>query len=125
MRTPRLTSPAPTAEITTPHWYRDLSIRTRIFGLTAVLLLGLIASTLTGMVNGNRASDLHAESLAAVGVQQKVEAARYNLLWAANWQNITAWRARGAGGAAAAAPDGDNLKAYKDGAAGFEKLFTI
>ena len=46
------------------------------------------------MVNGNRASDLHAESQAAVAVQQEVEAARYNLLWAANWQNITAWRAR-------------------------------
>src|SRR3954454_6383400 len=125
MRTPRLTSPAPTAEITTPHWYRDLSIRARIFGLTAVLLLGLIASTLTGMVNGNRASDLHAESQAAIAVQQQVEAARYNLLWAANWQNITAWRARVDGGAKAAAEGGDNVAAYRDGAKGFEKLFSI
>src|SRR6478609_9754499 len=75
--TPRPTEP-PTA---TPdrHWYRDLSIRARIFGLTAVLLLGLIASTVTGVVNGNRASALHAESQAAVGIQQQVEAARYNL----------------------------------------------
>src|SRR3954469_19671340 len=116
MRTPRLTSSAPAAEITTPHWYRDLSIRARIFGLTAVLLLGLIASTLTGLVNGNRASDLHAESQAAVAVQRQVETARYDLLWAANWQNITAWRARVDGGAAAAAPDGDNVSAYRDGA---------
>src|SRR5689334_186267 len=124
MRTPRRSHPASTAAVA-PHWYRDLSIRTRIFGLTAVLLCGLIASTVTGMVNGNRASELHAESQAATGVQQQVEAARYNLLWAANWQNITAWRARVDGGAVAAAPTGDNVKAYKDGAAGFEKLFTI
>src|SRR3954469_16557285 len=125
MRTPRLTSSAPAAEITTPHWYRDLSIRTRIFGLTAVLLCGLIASTATGMVNGNKASALHAESQAATNVQQQVEAARYNLLWAANWQNITAWRARVDGGAAAAAEGGDNVKAYRDGAKGFEALFAI
>jgi methyl-accepting chemotaxis protein len=120
-RTPSTSSPETVAR----HWYRDLSIRARIFGLTAVLLLGLIASTVTGMVNGNRASDLHAESRAAVAVQQEVEAARYNLLWAANWQNITAWRARVDGGAVAAAPDGDNVAFYTDGATGFEKLFSI
>ena len=118
-RTPSTSSPGTVK----PHWYRDLSIRARIFGLTAVLLLGLVASTATGLVNGNRASDLHAESLAAVAVQQEVEAARYDLLWAANWQNITAWRARVDGGAVAAAPDGDNIAFYQDGAAGFEKLF--
>src|SRR6478736_8335429 len=125
MRTPRRTTSASAAEAITPHWYRDLSIRARIFGLTAVLLLGLVASTATGMVNGNRASALHAESQAAVGIQQQVEAARYNLLWAANWQNITAWRARVDGGAVAAAPDGDNVAAYRDGAKGFEGLFSI
>src|SRR3954467_10926623 len=102
-RTPSTSSPEPVAR----HWYRDLSIRARIFGLTAVLLLGLVASTLTGMVNGSRARDLHAESQAATDVQRQVEAARYNLLWAANWQNITAWRARVDGGAVAAAEDGD------------------
>jgi methyl-accepting chemotaxis protein len=107
------------------HWYRDLSVRARVFGLTAVLLLGLIASAVTGEVNGDRASRLHAEAEAAVGVQQQLEAARYDLLWAANWQNITAWRARVDGGAVAAAPDGDNVAAYRDGAAGFEELFSI
>src|SRR3954468_17000069 len=125
MRTPRHTTSAPAAETVTPHWYRDLSIRTRIFGLAAVLLLGLIASTVTGVVNGNRASALHAQSQAAAGVQRQVEAARYDLLWAANWQNITAWRARVDGGAVAAAEGGDNVKAYRDGATGFEKLFRI
>ena len=111
MRTPARTTSASTAETSAPHWYRDLSIRARIFGLTAVLLLGLIASTVTGLVNGNKAHDLHAESEAATHVQQQVEAARYNLLWAANWQNITAWRARVDGGAAAAAEDGVNVAA--------------
>ena len=107
------------------HWFRDLSVRTRVFGLTAVLLIGLAASAATGMVNGNRASALHEEARAAMVVQQQVEAARYDLLWAANWQNITAWRARVDGGAVAAAADGDNVAAYRDGAAGFERLFTI
>ena len=78
------------------------------------------------MVNGNRASELHAESQAAVAVQQEVEAARYNLLWAANWQNITAWRARVDGGAVAAAPDGDNVALlHATAPTGFEKLFSI
>jgi hypothetical protein len=115
----------PESKAVASHWYRDLSVRTRIFGLTAVLLLGLIASTVTGMVNGHRASDLHAESQAAVGVQQQVETARYELLWAANWQNITAWRARVDGGAVAAAENGDNVPNYRDGAKGFEQLFAI
>src|SRR4051794_16086210 len=118
-------TPPVSPETVARHWYRDLSVRVRIFGLTAVLLLGLVASSAVGMVNGNRAGDLHAESEAAVAVQQEVEAARYELLWAANWQNITAWRARVDGGAVAAAEDGDNVAAYRDGAAGFEKLFSI
>ena len=125
MDTGRRTPSTSSSETVARHWYRDLSIRARIFGLTAVLLLGLVASTVTGLVNGNRASDLHAESQAAVAVQQEVEAARYDLLWAANWQNITAWRARVDGGAVAAAPDGDNVAFYTDGATGFEKLFAI
>jgi methyl-accepting chemotaxis protein len=107
------------------HWYRDRGVRSRVFGLTAVLLFGLGASTVTGVVNGQRASDLQNQADAAVAVQKQVETARYDLLWAANWQNITAWKARVEGGAAAAAPDGDNVAAYRDGAEGFEKLFAI
>ena len=79
------TNGARTPTAVASHWYRDLSLRARIFGLTAVLLLGLVASVVTGSINGNRARELHAESQAAVAVQQQVEAARYNLLWAANW----------------------------------------
>jgi methyl-accepting chemotaxis protein len=107
------------------HWYRDRGVRSRVFGLTAVLLLGLGVSTATGLVSGERASDLQVQADAAVVVQQQVEAARYNLLWAANWQNITAWKARVDGGATAAAPHGDNVATYRDGAEGFEKLFAI
>ncbi|MGK5115741.1 methyl-accepting chemotaxis protein [Geodermatophilus sp. CPCC 205506] len=108
-----------------PHWYRDRSVRTRIAALTAVLLLGLLASTVTGLVNGQRTDRLNARVDDAVALQQQLEAARYDLLWAANWQNITAWKARVDGGAAAAAPDGDNVAAYRDGATGFEQLFAI
>src|SRR5215218_5932826 len=107
------------------HWYRDRGVRTRVFGLTAVLLLGLGVSTATGMVSGEHASDLQAHADAAVEVQRQVEAARYDLLWAANWQNITAWRARVDGGAVAADPNGDNVAAYRDGADGFAALFDI
>jgi hypothetical protein len=107
------------------HWLRDRGIRGRIFGLTGVLLLGLLATTVTGAISRDRVAQLNDEVTAAVEVQRQVEAARYDLLWAANWQNITAWKSRVQGGALAAAPGGDNVKAYQDGATGFEKLFTI
>ena len=99
MRTPRRTTSAAAPSRSRPHWYRDLSIRTRIFGLTAVLLLGLVASTVTGIVNGSGPATCTPSPRPRSRVQQQVEAARYNLLWAANWQNITAWRARVDGGA--------------------------
>ena len=107
------------------HWYRDRGVRTP--GLRSdrrPRFSGSSSSTVTGAVNGDRASDLHARADAAVVVQQQVEAARYNLLWAANWQNITAWKARVEGGATAAAADGDNVAMYTDGAEGFEELFA-
>jgi methyl-accepting chemotaxis protein len=115
------------AHLTPPtrHWYRDRGVRARVFGLTAVLLLGLGVSTAAGLVNGNKASDLQAQADAAHVVQQQVETARYDLLWAANWQNITAWKSRVEGGAAAADPAGDNIAFYRDGAEGFERLFDI
>ncbi|MGY1602055.1 methyl-accepting chemotaxis protein [Geodermatophilus sp. SYSU D00815] len=108
-----------------PHWWRDRGVRARIFGLTGVLLAGLLAVTLTSAISRSRVAELNDEVTAAVEVQRQVEAARYDLLWAANWQNITAWRARVDGGAVAAAPNGDNVPNYEDGAAGFEELFAI
>ncbi|NYJ05343.1 methyl-accepting chemotaxis protein [Petropleomorpha daqingensis] len=106
-------------------WWRDQGVRARIFGLAAVLLIGLLAVTVTSTISRNEIDRLNDQATAAVGVQREVEAARYQLLWAANWQNITAWRARVDGGAAAADPNGDNVKNYTDGAKGFEKLFGI
>jgi methyl-accepting chemotaxis protein len=90
-------------------WWRDRGVRARIFGLTAVLLIGLLAVTVTSTVSRGTVADLDDEVTAAVQVQRQVEAARYELLWAANWQNITAWRARVDGGAVAADPNGDNV----------------
>ncbi|MBB3086170.1 methyl-accepting chemotaxis protein [Geodermatophilus sabuli] len=107
------------------HWYRDRGIATRIFALCSALVLGMAAATVSGVVGTSRISDLNAEATAAVGVQRTVEAARYDLLWAANWQNITAWKARVDGGPVAADPNGDNIAAYRDGASGFEELFAL
>jgi methyl-accepting chemotaxis protein len=107
------------------HWFRDRGIGTRIGALCVALLLGMVAATVTGIVGTQRLSDLNAEATAAVGVQRTVEQARYDLLWAANWQNITAWKSRVDGGAVAADPNGDNVAAYRDGATGFERLFAL
>ena len=106
-------------------WYRDRGIATRVFALSTALLLGMVAATVTGIVGTQRVTTLHEQATRAVAAQRTVESARYELLWAANWQNITAWRARVDGGAKAAAPDGDNIKNYTDGAHGFEALFSI
>jgi methyl-accepting chemotaxis protein len=113
------------ADISARHWYRDRGIATRIFGISAALMLGTVAATVTGVQGTQRVGELHEEATAAVAVQRTVEDARYDLLWAANWQNITAWNARVVGGQTAAAPDGDNVANYTDGAEGFEKLFDV
>ena len=107
------------------HWYRDRGIATRIFAVSTALLLGTVAATVSGVVGTQRVGDLHEEATAAVDAQRTVETARYDLLWAANWQNITAWQARVVGGEVAAAPDGDNVAFYTDGAEGFDELFAI
>ncbi|MGY1848648.1 MULTISPECIES: methyl-accepting chemotaxis protein [unclassified Blastococcus] len=116
---------APRPDATGRHWYRDRGIGTRIFAVCAALLLGMLAATVTGITGTQRVADLHAEARDAVAAQRVVEGARYDLLWAANWQNITAWKARVEGGAVAAAADGDNVAAYRDGATGFEALFDL
>jgi hypothetical protein len=48
---------------------------------------------------------------------RQVEAARYDLLWAGTGRT-SAWKARVEGGATAAAPGGDNVAMYRDGAEG-------
>ncbi|MGZ4464767.1 MAG: methyl-accepting chemotaxis protein [Nocardioides sp.] len=101
--------------------FDDLSLRLRIFAIVAVLFLGIAVVTATALRGGSTVDASQQEWSRAVSTQQQVERGRYELLWLANWQNITAWKSRTDGGAAAAATDGDNLKNYADGVAGFEK----
>jgi methyl-accepting chemotaxis protein len=107
------------------HWYRDRGIATRVFALSAALLFGMVAATVTGIVGTQRVAALHEQATRAVAAQRTVASARYDLLWAMNWQNVTAWRSRVDGGAKAAAPDGTNIKHFTEGASGFEKLFAM
>jgi methyl-accepting chemotaxis protein len=106
-------------------WWRGRGIGARIAALTAVLVVGLLIVSGAALYTQQRTSTLEGDVEAAIGVQDEVQAAKYELLWASNWQNITAWRARVDGGAVAADPAGDNLPNYADGAAGFEQLFTV
>jgi methyl-accepting chemotaxis protein len=101
--------------------FNDLSLRVRIFAIVAVLALGTLVVGATALRGGATVDDRQQEWSEAVSTQQQVERGRYQLLWLANWQNITAWKTRVDGGAPAAATDGDNLANYNDGVAGFEK----
>ena len=81
--------------------------------------------TLTAAAGAGKVAAYGDDLNRAVAVQDAVEQARYDLLWASNWQNITAWKSRSDGGATAAAPDGDNLTNYQDGVDGFERIFEV
>jgi methyl-accepting chemotaxis protein len=117
-------SPSSRRSIRLP-WISNRTIRTRVLGLSVLMGVVAIAVTFTAAA-GSRSVEHETTKLAAqVQAQDAIEAARYNLLWASNWQNITAWKVRTADGAAAAANGGDNLKNYDDGVAGFEKLFAL
>jgi len=100
--------------------FDDLSLRVRIFTIVGVLALGTIVVGATALRGGATIDDRQRDWSTAVATQQQVERGRYQLLWLANWQNITAWKTRTDGGAVAAAPDGDNLPNYQDGVDGFE-----
>jgi methyl-accepting chemotaxis protein len=100
--------------------FHDLGLRVRIFTVVAVLFLGIAVVTGTAMRGSSTVDARQHDWSRAVATQQQVERGRYQLLWLANWQNITAWKARTDGGAAAAAVDGDNVKNYSDGVKGFE-----
>jgi methyl-accepting chemotaxis protein len=102
-------------------FFDDLSIRTRIFAIVAVLALGIAVVAAAAGVGSSTVNKRQAEWNRAVVVSEQVEQGRYNLLWLANWQNITAWNSRTKGGATAAAVGGDDLKNYQDGVKGFEQ----
>jgi methyl-accepting chemotaxis protein len=97
----------------------DRSLRTRMFAVVLLLALGTAAVAVVALSGSRAVEDKQRSWAGATAVQAQVEQGRYQLLWLANWQNITAWNARTAGGAAAAAVDGDNLKNYQDGVDGF------
>ncbi len=100
--------------------FNDLSLRVRIFAIVAVLVLGTVVVGVTALRGGATIDERQEDWSTAVSTQQQVERGRYQLLWLANWQNITAWKTRTDGGAKAAAVDGDNLPNYDDGVKGFE-----
>ncbi|MFC7493945.1 MULTISPECIES: methyl-accepting chemotaxis protein [unclassified Nocardioides] len=107
------------------HLIGDRSIRTRVLALAAFLGVMTLVVTVTAAVGARQVAGYGDDLDRAVAVQDSVEQARYDLLWASNWQNITAWKSRSEGGETAAAPDGDNLKNYQDGVDGFEQIFDI
>ncbi|WNB85222.1 methyl-accepting chemotaxis protein [Cellulomonas sp. ATA003] len=117
--------PMPSQIPSEPSPSRRGGIRARIVGVTALLVVGTLVVAGTASYGTARIGDLEDQLGAAVDVQDTVERARYDLLWASNWQNITAWRARVDGGAVAADPAGDNLPNYTDGVDGFESLFAL
>jgi methyl-accepting chemotaxis protein len=100
--------------------FDDLSLRFRIFTIVGVLVLGTVVVGATALRGGSTIDARQRDWSTAVSTQQQVERGRYQLLWLANWQNITAWKTRTDGGAAATAVDGDNLPNYTDGVEGFE-----
>ena len=44
------------------HWYRDRGISTRIFAISAALMLGTLAATVAGIHGTQRVGDLHEQS---------------------------------------------------------------
>ncbi|SDB91137.1 methyl-accepting chemotaxis protein [Sanguibacter gelidistatuariae] len=121
----KTTDSAPTTASTPSSWWRDRSIATRIGVTVALMGLGLGLVSGVALVGQERVKDIDDRVTAAVGVQMDVADAKYQLLWATNWQNITAWKSRVDGGAVAAAPDGDNVKTYRAAVVEFEKVFDI
>ncbi|MCW2772016.1 MAG: hypothetical protein JWN91_342 [Nocardioides sp.] len=99
--------------------FHDLSVRVRIFAIVGVLVLGTVVVGAAALRGGSTIDDRQHDWSEAVATQQRVERGRYQLLWLANWQNITAWKSRTEGGASAAAVDGDNVANYTDGVNGF------
>ncbi len=110
---------------TLDRWWSDRGIATKIGALAALCAVGLAALGGFAIAGQERIAGLDEQMQQATAVQDDVQDAKYQLLWATNWQNITAWRARVDGGAVAADPAGDNVTTYRAAVAEFEKLFDI
>ncbi|WP_150118287.1 methyl-accepting chemotaxis protein [Cellulomonas sp. B6] len=107
---------------TRPHRLRfaDRSVRTRVFTIAAVLMLGLVVVATTSLQGAARVAALRDRADEAVAVQARVEAGRYGMLWAADYLAIMAWSSRVAGGDVAAATGGDNMTGYSQGITEFQ-----
>jgi methyl-accepting chemotaxis protein len=101
-------------------WFDDRSVRTRIFAIVAVLMLGLVVVTAAALQGSNRVAALRDRADESVRVQARVEAGRYGMLWAADYLAIMAWSSRVDGGDVAAAEDGDNMAGYQEGISEFQ-----
>lgn len=110
-----MSSPAPTRR-----WFNDRSIRTRVFAVVAVVLIGLGVVTATALQGASTVAHLRGQADSALEVQRRVEAGRYGMLWSADYLAIMAWSSRIDGGAVAAAVGGDNITGYDQGISQFE-----
>jgi methyl-accepting chemotaxis protein len=106
-------------------WWADRSIATKIAALVVTSSVGLVAVSGLALHGQTVSDDLSGRMQAAVDVQDEVQDAKYDFLWATNWQNITAWKSRVDGGAVAAAPDGDNVTTYRQAVTDFERVFDL
>jgi methyl-accepting chemotaxis protein len=102
-------------------WFDDRSVRTRVFAIAAVLMLGLAVVAATALQGAARVAALRDRADDAVQVQARVEAGRYGMLWAADYLAIMAWSSRVDGGAVAAATGGDNMAGYQQGITEFQE----
>ncbi|SCX43514.1 methyl-accepting chemotaxis protein [Klenkia marina] len=106
-------------------WWADRGIATKIAALVVTSSVGLVAVSGLALRGQAVSDDINSRMQAAVEVQDQVQTAKYDLLWATNWQNITAWKSRVDGGAVAAAPDGDNVTTYRQAVTDFERVFDL
>ncbi|WP_163276631.1 methyl-accepting chemotaxis protein, partial [Cellulomonas iranensis] len=95
--------------------FDDRSVRTRVFTIAAVLMLGLVVVATTSLQGAARVAALRDRADDAVAVQARVEAGRYGMLWAADYLAIMAWSSRVDGGDVAAATGGDTMAGYTQG----------
>lgn len=103
----------------------NLSVKVQIFIIVVMLALATVVVAATSSLSFSQVDRVIEGSVEANETQALVEKARYDMLDAANWQNVVAWRSRVAGGPVAAAPNGEALIAYRDAVARFETIFDL